>query len=223
MYDYGTFSFDSKAQVLERAKEYWNPDKTQFWTDSGVDLVIDRRQDYFLWDMSGRRLIDMHLNGGTYNLGHRNPELVHAITEGMQHFDVGNHHFASLARAELAERLAELTPGSLQYTVFASGGSEAIDIAIKTARRATGRRRIVTLAAGYHGRTGLSGAAGQDTGAAYFLSDLPEQFAKVPFGDVDAVAQHFEDSGETVFRLGDIVAAEGPPETRFRGRLELPA
>ena len=48
VYDYGTFSFESKAQVLERAKEYWNPDKTQFWTDSGVDLVIDRRQDYFL-------------------------------------------------------------------------------------------------------------------------------------------------------------------------------
>ncbi len=71
--------------------------------------------------------------------------------------------------------------------MFASGGSEAIDVAIKTARRATGRRRIVTLAAGYHGRTGLSGAAGEDAGAAYFLSDLPEQFAKVPFADLDAV------------------------------------
>ena len=59
MYDYGTFSFESKTQVLERAKAFWNPDKTQFWTDSGIDLVIDRREGYFLWDMGGRRLIDM--------------------------------------------------------------------------------------------------------------------------------------------------------------------
>ena len=81
MHDYGTFSFESKAQVLELAKKYWNPDKTQFWTDAGVELVIDRREGYFLWDMSGRRLIDMHLNGGTYNLGHRNPEVMQALKE----------------------------------------------------------------------------------------------------------------------------------------------
>ena len=73
LHDYGTFSFESKAQVLEQAKKYWNPDKTQFWTDAGVDLVIDRREGYFLWDMDGRRLIDMHLNGGTYNLGPPQP------------------------------------------------------------------------------------------------------------------------------------------------------
>lgn len=36
MYDYGTFSFESKAQVLEQAKKYWNPNKTQFWTDAGI-------------------------------------------------------------------------------------------------------------------------------------------------------------------------------------------
>jgi acetylornithine/succinyldiaminopimelate/putrescine aminotransferase len=98
MYDYGTFAFESKAQVLERAKTFWNPDKTQFWTNVGVDLVIDRREGYFLWDMSGRRLIDMHLNGGTYNLGHRNPEIRQALIEGMEYFDVGNHHFPSVAR-----------------------------------------------------------------------------------------------------------------------------
>ena len=51
MHDYGTFSFDSKAEVLEQSKEFWNPDKTQFWPDAGVDLVIDRREGYFLWDM----------------------------------------------------------------------------------------------------------------------------------------------------------------------------
>src|SRR6202044_1002902 len=106
-------------------------------------------------------------------------------------------------------------PGALTYTVFASGGSEAIDIAIKTARRATGRRRIVTLAAGYHGRTGLSGAAGEDGGAAYFLSDLPEQFAKVPFGDPDAIAAELSKGDVAAVLLETVPATYGfpvPPE-----------
>ena len=67
---------EEKLEVLERSKKFWNPGKTQAWEDMGVDLVIDRREGYFLYDMDGRRLIDVHLNGGTYNLGHRNPELV---------------------------------------------------------------------------------------------------------------------------------------------------
>ena len=92
-FDYGFFSFDSKAEMLEKSKEYWNPGKTQFWIDSGVPLVIDRREEYFIYDMSGKRLIDAHLNGGTYNLGHRNSEVVQAVTMAMQHFDIGNHHF----------------------------------------------------------------------------------------------------------------------------------
>ena len=77
----------------------------------GVDLVIDRREGYLLYDMDGRRLIDVHLNGGTYNLGHRNPELVAAMTAATQRFDMGNHHFPSLARTALAEALAQCCPG----------------------------------------------------------------------------------------------------------------
>ena len=101
---------EEKLEFLERSKEFWNPGKTQFWQDVGVDLVIDRREGYFLYDMDGRRLIDVHLNGGTYNLGHRHPELVEVLNAGAQHFDMGNHHFPALARTALAEVLK--TPSS---------------------------------------------------------------------------------------------------------------
>src|SRR5437773_9213872 len=96
-------AFASKAEMLAKSKEFWNPDKTQFWIDSGVPLVIDRRDGYFIYDVDGKRLIDVHLNGGTYNLGHRNPEVVQAVTAAMQRFDIGNHHFPSLARTALSE------------------------------------------------------------------------------------------------------------------------
>lgn len=211
MYDYGTFSFESKAQVLDRAKAFWNPDKTQFWTDAGVDLVIDRREDYFLWDMSGRRLIDMHLNGGTYNLGHRNPEVMQAVSQGMEMFDVGNHHFPSVARTALAQRLVETAPDSISKVAFGSGGGEAIDIALKSARHATGRRKIVSIIKAYHGHTGLAVATGDERFAKLFLSDRPDEFIQVPFGDVAAMEQALSGNDVAAVIMETIPATYGFP------------
>src|SRR3954463_9766649 len=195
-YDYGFFSYESKDDFLNRSREFWNPDKTDFWQDAGVDLVIDRREGYFFWDMSGRRLIDMHLNGGTYNLGHRNPEVMQALIDGMQYFDMGNHHFPSVARSALAQRLVESAPASISKVAFGSGGGEAIDIALKSARHATGRRKIVSIIKAYHGHTGLAVATGDDRFSKLFLSDRPDEFVHVPFGDADAMEQAL--SGEDV-------------------------
>ena len=186
-YDYGVFSFSSKAEVLEKAKTYWNPGKTQFWIDSGVPLVIDRREEYFLYDMSGKRLIDTHLNGGTYNLGHRNPEVVQAVTTAMQHFDIGNHHFPALARTALAEAMVASAPEGLSKVIYASGGGEAIDIAIKTARHATQKRKIVSIVKAYHGHTGLAVGTGDERFSKLFLADNPQDFPSVPFNDLEAM------------------------------------
>ncbi|MEI6372598.1 MAG: aminotransferase class III-fold pyridoxal phosphate-dependent enzyme [Actinomycetes bacterium] len=186
-FDYGAFSFTSKDEVLAKAKEFWNPGKTQFWIDAGVPLVIDRRENYFLYDMSGKRLIDLHLNGGTYNLGHRNPEMVQAITLAMQHFDIGNHHFPALARTALAEALISSAPAGLTKVIYGSGGGEAIDIAIKTARHTTQKRKILSIIKAYHGHTGLAVATGDERFSNLFLSDRPEEFPNVPFNDLEAM------------------------------------
>jgi acetylornithine/succinyldiaminopimelate/putrescine aminotransferase len=187
MYDFGPLHFDSKADLLARSREFWNPGKTAFWVDSGVDLVLDRREGYLLWDMDGRRLIDVHLNGGTYNLGHRNPEVMAAVVDGMQRFDIGNHHFPSLARTALAEALVRTAPASLTKVAYASGGGEAVDIALKSARHATRRRTIVSTVKAYHGHTGLAVATGDDRFSTLFLADRPDEFVQVPFNDLDAM------------------------------------
>jgi acetylornithine/succinyldiaminopimelate/putrescine aminotransferase len=182
-------SFASKQDMLAKSKQFWNPDKTQFWQDAGVPLVIDRRDGYYIYDVDGKRLIDTHLNGGTYNLGHRNPEVVAAVTAAMQRFDIGNHHFPSLARTTLAEALVQTAPpGShLAKVMYGSGGGEAIDIALKSARHATGKRRIVSIAKAYHGHTGLAVATGDERFATLFLSDRPDEFTQVPFNDLAAM------------------------------------
>src|SRR5436190_14320206 len=211
MHDYGVFTVDSKADVLDKSREFWNPGKTDFWSETGVDLVIDRRESYFIWDMSGLRLIDVHLNGGTYNLGHRNPELVEAITTGMRSFDIGNHHFPSSARAALAEALIRSAPPNLTKVVFGSGGGEAIDIALKTARHATKRRKIVSIAKAYHGHTGLAVATGDDRFSALFLADQPDEFSHVPFNDLPAMEEALRGHDVAAVIMETIPATYGFP------------
>jgi acetylornithine/succinyldiaminopimelate/putrescine aminotransferase len=180
-------SFASKQDMLAKSKQFWNPDKTQFWIDSGVPLVIDRREGYFIYDVEGKRLIDVHLNGGTYNLGHRNPEVAAAVTAAMQRFDIGNHHFPSLARTALAEALVSSAPPGLTKVMYGSGGGEAIDIALKSARHSTKKRGIVSVAKAYHGHTGLAVATGDERFATLFLADRPDEFSHVPFNDLEAM------------------------------------
>jgi acetylornithine/succinyldiaminopimelate/putrescine aminotransferase len=177
-----------KQAILDLAARYVCPGRVNTFKLLGTQPVMGKREGHYFWDVDGRRLFDVHLNGGTFNLGHRHPEIVEALHEAADRYDVGNHHFASEPRARLAEALAQRAPGSLRYSVFASSGSEANDIAIKTARKTTGRRKVVSLIGSYHGHTGLCLAAGDVKNASYFLSDgAPGEFVQVPFDDLDAM------------------------------------
>jgi len=200
-----------KDEVLAATTAHVAPHRVAVWDAFGTQLVMGRREGYRMWDLSGHELMDFHLNGGTFNLGHRNPEVIASLVAALAEVDIGNHHFASSARAQLAVRLAETAPGDLTYCVFASGGSEAVDVAIKTARHATGHRRIVGLDAGYHGKTGLSGAAGADAGARFFLSDQPDDFATVPFADLAALDRALAAGGVAAVIMETIPATYGFP------------
>lgn len=177
-----------KATTLSDSATYWNPDKVHAWHARGVDLVIGRREGYHLYDMEGHRLIDLHLNGGTYNLGHRNPEIISELKEALDYFDIGNHHFPAIGRAALAKKLVEHSPSNMRYAIFSSGGGEAIDIALKCARYGTKRKKIVSILHAYHGHTGLALGTAADRYAKQFLSDgQPAEYVKVPFNDLVAM------------------------------------
>ena len=210
MYDYGLFKFESKQDLFDKAIKFWNPDKTKFWQKAGIDLVIDRREGYFLYDMSGRRLIDLHLNGGTYNFGHRHPELVETLKGALDYFDIGNHWFPSVARAALAESLINISPG-MAFAVFAPGGAEAVDIAIKSARYATKRRKVVSIIKGYHGHSGLAVATGDERFTKIFLADQPDTFTQVPFNDVAAMEQALKGNDVAALIMETIPATYGFP------------
>jgi acetylornithine/succinyldiaminopimelate/putrescine aminotransferase len=178
-----------KDGIVELAARYVCPGRVDTFKALGTVPVMGRREGNYFWDVDGRKLFDVHINGGTYNLGHRNPEVMSALREAMDHYDIGNHHFASVARTRLAERLIEVAPGAMHYAVFTAGGAEAIDVTIRTARRVTGRRKVVAFREAYHGHGGLGlRAGGYEKLARFFLSERPEgEFVLVPFNDPEAM------------------------------------
>jgi acetylornithine/succinyldiaminopimelate/putrescine aminotransferase len=200
-----------KSRVLELSREHVCPNRVDMLGMLGVDLVIGRREGYRIWDVDGHELIDVHINGGTFNLGHCNEEVVAVLVEQAPQLDIGNHHFPSTVRAELGAALADTTDGRLDKVVFSASGSEAVDVAIKSARRATKRRKVIGIEGGYHGRTGLSGAAGDSSSAAFFSSDLPDEFTAVPFDDLDALAAALAGNDTAAVILETIPATLGFP------------
>jgi acetylornithine/succinyldiaminopimelate/putrescine aminotransferase len=133
------------------------------------------------------------------------------VKRAMDRFDVGNHHFPSLARAALAEALVESAPASLTKVAYASGGGEAIDIALKSARHATQRRKIVSIIKAYHGHTGLAVATGDDRFSKLFLADQPDEFPQVPFNDLDAMDQALKGRDVAAVIMETIPATYGFP------------
>ena len=72
-----------KRRILDSAAAHVCPNRVRTFAAIGVDLVIGRREGYRFWDVDGHELLDFHLNGGVFNLGHRNPELVATLRDAL--------------------------------------------------------------------------------------------------------------------------------------------
>ena len=191
-------------------RDHVSSGKAAFFAQYGMEFVPGRREGVHIWDAgSDRKLINCHCNGGVFNLGHRNPVIVEALRRALDEWDIGNHHLISQQRAALARRLAQLAPGDLPYSVFAVGGGEAIDFALKLARAHTGRPGIISARGGYHGHTGLALAAGDAEYRAPF-GPMPPGFVQVRFGDIAALSAQMDDRTAAVI-LETVPATLGMP------------
>lgn len=183
----------SKSQIIELFANHVSSGKAAFFKSAGIDFVLGKREGAYLWDVDGeKKLIDCHCNGGVFNLGHRNLEIIQTLSQSLQEYDIGNHHLISANRASLAQVLAQLTPGNLSYTVFGVGGGEAIDLAIKVARGYTGRSKVISAKGGYHGHTGLALAAGDEKYRKPFGPPSPG-FIQAPFNDLHSLEEIVDD------------------------------
>lgn len=192
--------------------------KADFFSRYGMDFVMGKREGPWLYDIDGRKkLYNLHCNGGVFNLGHRNAELISILKKAFDSLDIGNHHLMSAERAACAVKITNSMPGDLNVCIFGVSGGESVDLALKIARGHTGRRKIVSARGGYHGHTGLAVLAGDEKYREPFNLENPD-FIQVPFGNSRALKENVKSDTaavilETIPATGGIVL---PPENYIR-------
>jgi acetylornithine/succinyldiaminopimelate/putrescine aminotransferase len=200
-------SFEDLASVF---REHVAPNKLAYYQRMGLQMVMGKREGIWFEDAYTKlRLINCHGNGGVFSLGHCNPRVTGAVAAALGKLDIGNHHFVSAQRAQLAARLSATLGDALPRVVFGVSGGEAVDVAIKAARGATRRTGIISVAGAYHGHTGLALAAGDAQFRDPFGPNLPG-FVQVPFNDTEAMERAIDDQTAAVI-LEAIPATLGMP------------
>lgn len=120
-----------------------------------LGIYVDEAKDALIKDIDGNVFIDVAAGFGVQNTGHCDEEVVKAIQkQAARYIHPGFQVTPYTEYVELAEMLSKLTPGSFKKKVmFANSGSEAVENAVKIAKRYTGKTGIVSLEAAFHGRT----------------------------------------------------------------------
>jgi taurine--2-oxoglutarate transaminase len=116
-------------------------------------LVIDSAQGNYFYDTNGQKYLDFSSMFVFSNLGHADPRVVEAISRQAEKLPAAASSFATEPKARLAKLLAEITPGDIKKTFFSTSGAEANEGAIKLARLASGKDKIIARYRNYHGST----------------------------------------------------------------------
>ena len=196
-----------RREVVECYRRYVNSSAVDQLAMASLDIVEGERGGAYITDLSGEELIDCVEGAGCFNVGRHNKEIAEVIKKAVERFDMGGWIGLIPQRAALAEKLAEITPEGLTHSFFTSGGGEAIDTAIKFAKGASGRPKIVSTINGYHGHTGYAlSATGRDVYKKPFQPLMPG-FTHVRYNDLEALESAID--GETAAVILETIQGEG--------------
>ncbi|HLQ62928.1 MAG TPA: aminotransferase class III-fold pyridoxal phosphate-dependent enzyme [Candidatus Acidoferrales bacterium] len=150
------------------------------WAVQGAitPLEIVGASGSWMEDARGTRYLDLAGQLAYVNVGHGHPKVVEAIQRQAERLPVIGPQFANRPATRLAELLSEVAPGDLNRVFFTNGGAEANEYAIRIARQATGRHKIVTRYQSYHGST-LGAIAATGENRRNYAEPLPSGFVKV--------------------------------------------
>ena len=122
---------------------------------SAVDpIAVERAEGVYFYSPDGKRYIDFNSQLMSVNIGHGDQRVVRAIAAQAEKLAYANPFMAHEPRARLGQKLAQIAPGDIDVFFFTNGGAEANENAIKLARQATGRHKILARYRSYHGATG---------------------------------------------------------------------
>jgi len=160
------------SEAVRKHKEFLFPAVATYYQEP---IALVKGQGEYVWDDQGNKYLDCFGGVLTVSVGHANPKINAAIVEQTNKIQHTSALYANPNQSDLAEKLAEITPGKLKKSFFTSSGTEADDTAQMAAKLATGRHEIVVLRHSYSGRsaTALS-SAGHST-----WRPLPAQVAGI--------------------------------------------
>ena len=173
-------------ETVENYRRFINPPLARVMKLSGSPVEV-RASGTTIWDHEGKAYLDFAGGYGVFTLGHSHPRVVAAVRDQLETMALSGKTMFSPLAGRLARALAEIAPGDLTYSFFANSGTEAVEGALKLARAATGRAKIVATHDAYHGKTfGALSASGREAFKSPFrplLSDV----VHVAYGDADAL------------------------------------
>ena len=200
------------AKVLEEHRgenftlhnEHLNPQLVRVLKTLGFDRFYVRGEGCYLYDDRGDRYLDFLAGFGVYALGRGHPTVKKALHDAID-LDLPNmvQLDCALLPGLLAEQLVARAHQGIRRVYFCNSGTEATEAAIKFARRATGRTRVLFCDHGFHGLTTGSLALNGGKEFKEGFGPLLPGATQVPFGDVDAL--------ESELRKGDVAAFVAEP------------
>ena len=152
-----------KEQILRQRERHLYPTKVPYYREP---LHLVRAQGSYVWDADDRKYLDAIGGIVSISAGHNHPRIKRKILDMLETDAIQHTSFLYLSEymANLAEKIAELAPGTLSKCYFTNSGSEANEMAIMTARVATGHELIISLRHAYHGGTNVPlGLCGHST------------------------------------------------------------
>jgi taurine--2-oxoglutarate transaminase len=176
-------------------------------------MTIVAAQGSYVWDGTGRRLLDFSSQLVNTNIGHQHPKVVAAIQAQAAKLCTIAPQYANDARSEAARLIAERTPGELNKVFFTNGGADANEHAVRMARLHTGRYKVLTRYRSYHGGTdtaiNLTGDPRRwpnDYGA----SGVVHFFGPFLYRSLFHATSEEEETARALAHLDEVIRLEGP-------------
>ncbi|AHC51115.1 acetyl-lysine aminotransferase [Sulfolobus acidocaldarius SUSAZ] len=123
----------------------------QLYGDRGLTIVKGEAQ--YVWDIEGRRYLDFHTGIGVAFLGHRNPIILEYLKNQLENISILSTSFSTPIKDEMLQALDRVKPDKMDNAMLLNSGTEAVEAALKTARKITGRKKIIAFKNAFHGRT----------------------------------------------------------------------
>ncbi|MEM2547013.1 MAG: aspartate aminotransferase family protein, partial [Candidatus Bathyarchaeia archaeon] len=170
-------------------------------------LVITRGKGALLWDINGKEYIDCAGSYGTCVVGHCHPKVVEAIKRQAETLIACHGSLYNDVRAELLQKIACIVPKSLNKIFLSNSGAEAVECAIKLARKFTGKPEIIAMMGAFHGKTMGALSATWDKKYRDPFKPLVPDFKHVPPDDVEKIKEAITD--KTAAILVEPIRGEG--------------